>query len=97
MATLYVGNGQTYATIQEAVNAASTTEATTIVLAAGTYADDVNITLAAVGEQKAAISIIAADGADVTISGKVTVGYYEKRVGAALWDAEVSFENITFA
>jgi len=96
MATLYVGSDQTYKTIQEAINAASTTEETTIILSAGTYADDVNITVAAVGEQKGNIKIAAAEGADVTVSGLVTIGYYEKRVGSQKWDAEIAFEGITF-
>ena len=96
MATLYVGSDQTYKTIQEAINAASTTEETTIILSAGTYAEDVNITVAAVGEQKGNIKIAAAEGADVTVSGLVTIGYYEKRVGSQSWNAEIAFEGITF-
>ena len=96
MATLYVGSDQTYKTIQEAINSASTTEETTIILSAGTYAEDVNITVAAVGEQKGNIKIAAAEGADVTVSGLVTIGYYEKRVGSQSWNAEIAFEGITF-
>jgi hypothetical protein len=43
MATLNVGSDQTYKTLQEAVNAASTTEATTIVVSAGTYNEDITL------------------------------------------------------
>ena len=85
-----------FADIQSAVNVASITEKTTITLAAGTYAGDVKITLAEIGAQKADIAFAAAEGADVKITGKVTVGYRNQGVGAAMWNAEVSFDGVTF-
>ncbi|MBE6394639.1 MAG: hypothetical protein E7044_11370, partial [Lentisphaerae bacterium] len=93
--TLYVGSGQTYQTINDAVAAASATDATTIILAAGTYAEDITLD-ARTMEQKGNLKFIAAEGAEVTFTGLFTIGYYEKRVGSKKWDADVAFENIIF-
>ena len=95
MATLYVGTSDGYATLQDAINAASATEETTIVVAAGTYAEDITLD-ARTMEQKGDLKFVAAEGADVTFTGLFTIGYYEKRVGAKKWNADVTFENITF-
>ena len=89
MATLYVGSDQTYKTLQEAINAASATEATTIVISAGTYAEDITLDARSM-EQKGDLKFVAAEDAEVTITGLVTIGYYEKRVGSKKWDAAVS-------
>ena len=43
MATLEVGSDKTYKTLQEAINAASATEATTIIVSAGTYNEDITL------------------------------------------------------
>ncbi len=95
MATLYVGSDQTYKTIQEAINAASATEATTIVISAGTYAEDITLDTRSI-EQKGNLKFVAAEGAEVTITGLVTLGYRNQGVGAAMWNADVAFEGIIF-
>ena len=95
MATLYVGSDQTYKTLQEAVNAASTTEETTIIVSGGTYNEDITLD-ARTMEQKGNIKFIAAEGEDVTFTGLFTIGYYEKNVSSCKWNADVTFENITF-
>ena len=96
MATiLEVGVGKTYETINAAVNAASTTEETTIVISAGTYNEDITLDARSM-EQKGNIKFVAAEDAEVTITGTVTIGYLEKRVGSKQWTANVEFEGIIF-
>ena len=91
----YIVGTNAFTTLTDAVNAASATVATTITLAAGTYADDITLD-ARTMEQKGDIKFIAAEDATVTFTGKFTLGYYEKRVGSKAWEAEVAFEGITF-
>jgi len=81
--------------LQNAVNAASATEPTTITVAAGTYSEDIVLDARSM-EQKGNLKFVAAEGADVIFAGKITIGYYEKKVGSKKWDADVAFENITF-
>jgi hypothetical protein len=82
-----------FQTLQEVLNIA--TEGDNIFLAPGTYADNITLDSRSM-EQKGDIKFIAAEGADVTFSGLFTIGYYEKRVGAQKWNADIAFENITF-
>ena len=95
MATIYVGSDETCKTIQEAIQAASTTEDTTIILSAGTYAG-ADITLSEVGSQKGNIIIQAADDAEVIVNGTIQIGYYERGVGNEDWNGKVTFSGITF-
>ena len=88
-------NDNSFSSLSDAVNAASATEATTITVAAGTYAEDITLDARSM-EQKGDIKFVAADGAAVVFSGKLTIGYYEKRVGSKAWNANVEIEGITF-
>lgn len=67
-----------------------------IKLATGTYSENINLTVAALGEAKGDITFKAVEGAEPVISGTVTLGYYENRVGAKQWNGYVTFEGITF-
>ncbi|MBE6379707.1 MAG: hypothetical protein E7047_02120, partial [Lentisphaerae bacterium] len=91
----YIIGTNAFANLTDAVNAASATEATTITVASGTYNEDITLD-ARTMEQKGNIKFVAAEGADVTFTGLFTLGYYEKRVGSKKWNADVTFENITF-
>ena len=94
MATITVGaSGCDYTTIQEAINAASATEATTIVISAGTYNEDIKLDAA---NQKGDLTFVAAEGEEVIFAGYFDIGYREQGVGAAKWNAAVVFENIIF-
>ena len=74
-ADLNVGSGQTYATVQEAVNAAQPGDA--ILVHDGSYTEDVDITSS--GEANARITLQPADGASPTITGQMTID-------GAFWD-----------
>lgn len=92
----YIGD-TSYASLQEAINAASVTGETTIALVDGNIDGDVNITIAAVGEQKGNIKIVAKDGATPVITGTVTLGLYQKgTTNVAKWNSAVTFDGITF-
>ena len=93
--TLYVGTGG-YASINAAIDAAAKMGgAVTIEIAAGIYAE--NITLDARSRtQTGDLVFKAAPGAKVTLTGLVTLGYREQGTGAAMWNANVAFEGITF-
>lgn len=70
---------------------------TFVVLNEGTYADDINLTIAAQGGQKGDLYIKAADGKNVILSGKTTLGLYERgTTNVAAWNAKVIFEGIIF-
>ncbi|MBR7103724.1 MAG: hypothetical protein IKC65_02170, partial [Lentisphaeria bacterium] len=84
-----------FSTVTDAVNAASATESTVITIAAGTYNEDITLDARSMA-QKGNITFAAAEGEKVTLTGLVTIGYYEKRVGSQKWDADVAFEGITF-
>ena len=95
-AVAFIGDNG-YPTLQDAVNAASDTDETVITLVDGNIDGDVNITIAAVGNQKGDIKIVAQEGATPVITGTVTLGLYEKGTfNVAKWDAAVTFEGITF-
>ena len=66
-----------------------------ITLASGVYSGNVDITQAAMGKTGGDLVFKAADD-DVVISGTVTLGYYEKLVGAVKWDGQVKFVGVTF-
>ena len=91
---------QGYATLQAAVEAAvqMSDEAVTIVIAEGTYAEDLNLTNDAIGNtaERPNITFQPAEGAAVTLAGTVTVGYRQQNVGASTWNGEVTFKGITF-
>jgi len=71
-------------------------EVTTILLADGTYDGDIKITLADLGVQGGDVVIKAMDGAKPVISGTVVLGYRNQGVGATMYNANVTFDGITF-
>ena len=75
---------------------ASATGNLVIKLAAGTYSNNINLTVAELGAAKGSLEFKAVDGADPVIAGTVTLGYFENRVGATQWDGQVIFDGITF-
>lgn len=92
----YIGDAP-YTSLQEAINAAATDGETVITLVDGNIDGDVNITIAAVGEQKGNIKIVAKEGAKPVITGTVTLGLYQKgTTNVAKWNSAVTFEGITF-
>ena len=68
----------------------------TIILEQGTYNNDINLTVAALGGAKGNLVFKAAEGAMPVITGTVTMGYFENRVGAEQWSGKVTFDGITF-
>ena len=94
-------NGIGYETLQAAIEAAVLmTGDVTIEIQAGTYAEDINLTNAAVTVGDASvrpnITFKPAAGADVILAGTVTLGYRNQTVGASMWNGEVTFDGITF-
>ena len=85
-----------FSNLTDAVNAASATEANTITVASGTYDDSIVFRASVIGEQKGDIKFVAAEGADVTFSGTLQLGWYENRVGGEMWESAVEFSGITF-
>jgi len=85
-----------FSNLTDAVNAASATEANTITVASGTYDDSIVFRASVIGEQKGDIKFVAAEGADVTFSGTLQLGLYEKGVGVEKWESAVDFSGITF-
>ena len=79
-----------------AIKAAPVGQETVIWMATGTYAGDIKITLADMGKQSGDVVIKALEGAKPVITGTVTLGYRNQGVGAAMWNANVTFEGITF-
>lgn len=69
---------------------------TTILLADGTYTKDLDLTVEAIGAAKATNFIFKAAGENVVFAGTVTLGYRDQGVGAAMWNANVTFDGITF-
>lgn len=86
----------TTAQLIEAIKNAPVGETTVIYLTDFVYAGDINITLADLGVQGGDVVIKAMDGATPVISGNVTLGYRNQGVGAAMYNANVTFEGITF-
>ena len=68
----------------------------TILLAEGTYSDNINLTVEQFGEIEEDIVFKAAEGTSPVIAGTVTLGYRDQGVGAAMWNGNVTFEGITF-
>ena len=87
-------------TIQEAIDAAvKMTGDVTIEIMTGTYANDINLTNAAFDNSnnvRPNITFKPADGAEVVLSGTVTLGYRQQNVGASMWNGKVTFDGITF-
>lgn len=79
-----------------AIKDAPVDETTYIALADGTYSEDMEITVAALGQSGGDVVIKAAKGANPVISGTVTLGYRNQGVGATMYNANVTFEGITF-
>ena len=82
--------------LQAAIDAASTTEETIINLVGGTYSENLDLTAAALGTSKGDLVFKAVNGADVVLSGTVTLGYRKQGTGAAMMHADVTFDGITF-
>ena len=79
-----------------AIKNAPVGKVTQIVLADGTYAGDIKITVADLGKSGGDVVIKAAEGAKPVISGTMTLGYRNQGVGSAMWNANMTFEGITF-
>lgn len=80
----------------ELASAIATTGNRIIMLASGTYSKNINLTVAALGAIKGDITFKAAESTQPVIAGTVTLGYRNQGVGAAMWDANVTFEGIVF-
>ena len=78
-----------------AIKNAPVGKVTVIGLADGEYAGDIEITVAALGKSGGDV-VIKAIGDNAVISGTVTLGYRDQGVGATMYDANVTFEGITF-
>ena len=92
---------QGYATLQAAIDAAILmTGDVTIEIVAGTYAEDITLTNAAItaGDANARpnITFKPVEGNEVVLAGTVTLGYRQQNVGASMWNGEVTFEGIKF-
>ena len=85
------------ATLEAAICADAVKADKVILLSDGTYSADLMITVAALGtpEQKNLI-IRAEEGATPVVTGTITLGYYENRVGAEQWESNITFDGITF-
>lgn len=90
-----IDNETTFTSIAAATKAAAVTGTTEIIVHAGTYSEDVALTVKEIG-QKGDIVIKAATGETVNMTGTVTVGYYEKGVAAQGWKAAVALEGLNF-
>ena len=86
-------------TTEELINAiknAPVGEITYLALADGTYTENIDITLAALGKQGGDVVIKAAKDANPIIAGTVTLGYRVQGTGAVMYNANVTFDGITF-
>ncbi len=70
-------------------------EENVIYLGDGVYTEDLDMTLAA-QPQKSDIVFKAAPGTSPVIAGTVTLGYREQGTAATMWNANITFEGITF-
>lgn len=75
---------------------AATGETATILLSDGTYSNDLALTVDAIGQAQCENLVIKAAGDNVILTGTVTLGYREQGVGAAMWNANVTFEGVIF-
>ena len=85
----------TTADLIDAIENAPVGHTTFIALTNSTYAGNIDITLAAMN-QGGDVVIKAAKGAKPVIAGTVKLGYREQTVGAAMYNANVTFDGITF-
>ncbi len=96
----FVMNGETVvfntSELLNAIKNAPVGQTTTIALGASEYAGDINITVANLGKSGGDVIIKALDGVQPVITGLVTIGYFENRIGAAVYDAIITFEKVTF-
>lgn len=67
-----------------------------IKLAAGTYSENIVLTVAEAGAFQRDIKFEAVEGASPVIAGTVTLGYRNQGTGAAMWNGDITFEGITF-
>lgn len=67
-----------------------------IKLAAGTYSENIVLTVAEAGAFQRDIKFEAVEGASPVIAGTVTLGYRNQGVGADMWNGNITFEGITF-
>lgn len=67
-----------------------------IKLAAGTYSENIDLTVAEAGAFQRDIKFEAVEGASPVIAGTVTLGYREQGTGAEMWNGDITFEGITF-
>ena len=74
----------------------ATGETATILLSDGTYSNDINLTVAAIGQAQCENLVIRAAGDNAIITGTVTLGYRIQGTGAEMWNANVTFEGVTF-
>lgn len=74
----------------------ATDKTATILLANGTYSGNLDLTVAALGQAQCEDLIFKAAGNNVVFAGTVTLGYRDQGVGAAMWNANVTFDGITF-
>ena len=86
----------TTAALIDAIKNAPVGETTTIALTNDVYAGDIEITLAALGKQGGDVVIKAAKGAKPVMTGMITLGYRKQGTGAAMYNANVTFDGITF-
>ena len=68
----------------------------TIILANGTYSGNLDLTVAALGEAKCKNLVFKAAGDNVVFAGTVTLGYRNQGVGAAMYNANITFDGVTF-
>ncbi len=74
----------------------ATDKTATILLSNGTYSGNLDLTVAALGSPLCEELIFKATGDNVVIAGTVTIGYREQNVGAASYNAKITFDGITF-
>ena len=68
-----------------------------ILLAEGTYSQNIDLTVAAFeGGAKGDLVFKAAEDAEAILTGTVTLGYRDQGTGAAMWNGNVTFEGVTF-
>ncbi len=74
----------------------ATDKTATILLANGTYSDNLDLTVAALGQAKCKNLVFKAAGDNVVFAGTVTLGYRNQGVGAAMYNANITFDGVTF-
>ena len=80
----------------DAIKNAPVGEITYIAMADGNYDGNIDITVAALGQSGGDVVIKAMEGAKPVITGTVTLGYRANGIGATMYNANVTFEGITF-